>query len=34
MAIFASWDKQDVDDLVRLMVKFSDAIKCDVAAME
>lgn len=34
MAIFASWDAQDVEDLVRLMVKFSDAIKCDAAAIE
>lgn len=29
MAIFASWDTQDVEDLVRLMVKFAEAIKVD-----
>ena len=34
MAIFASWDAKDVEDLVRLMVKFSDAIKNDATAVE
>lgn len=34
MAIFASWDTQDVEDLVRLMVKFSDAIKDDATVVE
>lgn len=26
-AVFASWDAQDVDDLVRLMRKFADAVR-------
>ncbi|MNL73075.1 hypothetical protein D3C87_1984860 [compost metagenome] len=26
-AIFASWDAHDVDELVRLMRKFADAVK-------
>jgi DNA-binding MarR family transcriptional regulator len=25
-ALFAAWDKRDVDDLVRLMRKFADAV--------
>ena len=33
MAIFASWDAKDVEDLVRLMVKFSDAIKDDATSL-
>lgn len=28
-SIFAKWDKQDVEDLVRLMRKFADDIKAD-----
>jgi hypothetical protein len=26
-SIFASWNEQDIDDLVRLMRKFADAVK-------
>lgn len=28
-AIFASWDQQDIDDLVRLMCKFAEDINSD-----
>jgi len=28
-AIFASWQEEDVDDLVRLLCKFADAIRAD-----
>lgn len=31
-AIFSTWEPQEVDDLVRLMRKFADAIKDDPAA--
>lgn len=29
LSIFATWDKRDVEDLVRLMRKFADDIKGD-----
>jgi erythromycin esterase-like protein len=31
-AIFASWDPQDVEDLVRLMRRFADDIMADIPA--
>jgi len=31
-AIFATWDDQDVDDLVRLMRRFADDLKGDGSA--
>jgi erythromycin esterase-like protein len=30
-AIFESWDRHDVEELVRLMRKFADAVKDDPA---